>query len=149
MTMADFSDISANRFQEDLRRAAGYKPLIKEDLTKAYKRYESAGVKFGRVGSKSDKDLYKMATNDVLTWYKKNKAQAAKPSPTSPSSVAPSTVTRSQAANLIRQMGLDPAEVIGWGKPKVSGWINTDAAKYVWRSQQSFVDWVTRTYSGK
>jgi hypothetical protein len=73
-----FDDLQANRFQDDLKQAAGFKPLLKSDLEQSYKRYESAGVKLGRVKGKSDADLYKMATNDVLSWWKNQKAEEAR-----------------------------------------------------------------------
>lgn len=73
-----FDDLQANRFQDDLKEAAGFKPLLKSDLEQAYKRYESAGVKVGRVKGKSDATLYKMATDDVLAWWKNQKAEEAR-----------------------------------------------------------------------
>lgn len=73
-----FDDLQANRFQDDLQQAAGFKPLLKTDLEQAYKRYESAGVKLGRVKGKSDAALYKMATDDVLAWWKNQKAEEAR-----------------------------------------------------------------------
>ena len=73
----DFNDLSEQRFASDLQQAAAYKPLLKEDLNKAYKRYAAVGVKMGRVKGKSDAQLYKQATDDVLKWWKKNKTEAA------------------------------------------------------------------------
>lgn len=74
----DFSDLQEQRFASDLETAAGYKPLLPSDLDKAYARYGSVGVKRGRVAGKSDAQLYKQATDDVLKWWK---AQKAKPNP--------------------------------------------------------------------
>jgi hypothetical protein len=72
-----FEDLQGQRFQDNLREAAGFKPLLPTDLDEAYKRYETVGVKRGRVANKSDSQLYKMATDDVLAWFKKSKADEA------------------------------------------------------------------------
>lgn len=74
----DFTDLQGQRFQQDLQTASGYKPLLKKDLDEAYGRYKDVGVKAGRVKGKSDADLYKQATDDVLRWWKFNKEKAAK-----------------------------------------------------------------------
>lgn len=74
----DFNDLQGQRFQQDLQTASGYKPLIKKDLEAAYGRYKDVGVKVGRVKGKNDSELYKQATDDVLKWWKHNKAEAAK-----------------------------------------------------------------------
>lgn len=73
----NFTDLSGQRFQQDLQTASGYKPLIKKDLEAAYGRYKDVGVKMGRVKGKSDAELYKQATTDVLNWWKYNKNKAA------------------------------------------------------------------------
>lgn len=72
-----FDDIKGERFQEDLRQAAGFKPLMQGDLERAYKRFEDVGVRMGRVRGKTDSQLYKQATDDVLAWWKKQKADEA------------------------------------------------------------------------
>ena len=71
----DFSDLSEQRFASDLQQAAGFKPLIKKDLEQAYSRYKDVGVKMGRVKGKSDAQLYKQATDDVLKWWKLQKSK--------------------------------------------------------------------------
>lgn len=151
--MADFSEVNANRFQDDLRRAAGYKPIIREDLEKAYARYKGVGVKFGNINklpksSQTDKALYKKATDDVVKWYKANKKPAAVKSTASP--VSSTRIARSQAAAIIRRYGLDPAEIIGWGGAATTGkelssyWVNNQ--DYVWRSAAEFEAWLKRAY---
>lgn len=87
----NFNDLQAQRFQDDLRAAAGYKPLLKSDLQKAYSRYKDVGVKMGRVKGKTDAQLYRMATRDVLAWWKAQQADksAGGQTPTAPSTPAP------------------------------------------------------------
>lgn len=72
-----FEDLAGQRFQEDLRAAAGYSPITETELKNAYARYKDVGVKLGRVKGKSDSALYKQATNDVLAWWKHQKKAEA------------------------------------------------------------------------
>lgn len=73
----DFSDLQGQRFQADMQKASGYKPLIRKDLEAAYGRYGEVGVKMGRVAGKNDAQLYKQATDDVLNWWKRGKEKSA------------------------------------------------------------------------
>jgi hypothetical protein len=65
-----FDDLSGNRFQEDLELAAGYKPILRSDLRKAYARFKPVGVKVGQIKhGMSDARLYRKATRDVIDWW--------------------------------------------------------------------------------
>ena len=72
MLAVNFEDLASGStsFEDDLRAAAGFSPITREDLTNAYARYKDVGVKMGRVRGKSDAALYKQATNDVINWWK-------------------------------------------------------------------------------
>lgn len=76
-----FNDLTqGQRFQDDLRQAAGYAPITRSELENAYSRYKDVGVKMGRVGGKSDAALYQMATDDVLNWWRAQKSAEAEES---------------------------------------------------------------------
>ena len=67
------------------------------------------------------------------------------PAPT-PTPTQPKTLSRAEAAAILRKYGLDPAKVIGYGVTGFSSWITSAAAKYVWKDAASFEAWVKRTF---
>lgn len=89
----DGTTSAGEQYARDLDRAAGFKPILQEDINKALKPY---GQKFGQVPKgASDDFLYQKATKTVVDWYKKNNAKklagpapsagGAKPAPKTPS----------------------------------------------------------------
>lgn len=63
------SDFAAN-----IQKASGYKPVTQADISQAIGQY---GAKWGGVKGQSDTKLYNRAVQEVITWYKKQKADQA------------------------------------------------------------------------
>lgn len=59
-----------------MREAAAYKPVLKEDIVKAYEPY---GEQFGSFITRqtTDTTLYQRAVDKVIAWYRKTKADEA------------------------------------------------------------------------
>lgn len=73
--IADTFDMS-----DAYRLASTVKPVKAKDLKKAYRPYDRTGskLKVGGKQHKSDKQLYKLATTEVIEWWKHKQAMKRK-----------------------------------------------------------------------
>ena len=121
MATVSYDELDASRFAEDLKAAAA--PAIKDtELTQAYKFF---GVKKGKADGQTDAQLYRRATKDVLSWWKRVKGQgyynatkgAGKPLRVGSSAPKPAKVpafTKATANTLRRQYGLNGVAAPAW-----------------------------------
>lgn len=130
-----FDDLQANRFQEDLELAAGYKPILKSDLEKAYKRFKPVGVKVGQIRKgMSDARLYRKATQDVIDWHKHNKkkqteARVNRTMSQTPPPQPPSAQFVQQALAQAGFTGSQPPPYALKSREALIAWINRNLAR--------------------
>lgn len=87
--MADFTDTGASGIISSLGQKLA-PPISKRDINTGLSEY---GLKPTSLKGKSDSDLYKMAQDTVINWYKSKKAKPAAAAAPAPKSSAPKPKT--------------------------------------------------------
>jgi ribosomal protein L12E/L44/L45/RPP1/RPP2 len=82
-------------FAQDIYQAVSYKPVTEDQISQAISQY---GVKYdpAKIKGQSDTSLYNRSVNEVLAWYKKNKADAEAQNQATQSNTTSSSTNASQ-----------------------------------------------------